>query len=268
MIKNKKTYLAWCLVVICVTGGNGVIAQDSTMTGTPDTSSIKNKWHFLLEPYMMFPNMSGTTGLGDLPNASVDENPGDIFKNLQFGAMLYAEAHKGFWTIGSDLTYMKLKSDVNIKNGIVSGTAEIKQLAWELAGMRQLAPWFELGLAFQLNNIKSDVDLFINTSGGVQERTSKIDETWVDPSVLTRVKFDLSKKWFFQFRGNIGGGGIGSDLYWQLQSYFGYRFSKLFQLSAGYRVIYIDYETGSGNDRFVYTMTTFGPVIRFGFNLR
>jgi len=257
-MKHRENLLCGLVlaIVICSSAGS-LDAQDTTT----------NKWQFLLEPYMMFPNMSGTTGLGDLPNASVDENPGDIFKNLQFGAMLYAEAHRGFWTISSDVTYMKLKSDVNIKNGIVSGTAEIKQLAWELAGMRQLSPWFELGLAFQLNSIKSDVDLFITTSGGVQERTSKIDETWVDPSILTRIKFDLSKKWFFQFRGNIGGGGIGSDLYWQLQGYFGYHFSKLFQLSAGYRVIYIDYETGSGNDRFVYNMTTFGPAIRFGFNL-
>ena len=265
-MKNKIS-ICWFLILIYTIHANRLTAQDSTIVAMPDTLEVKSKWQFLLEPYMMFPNMSGTSGLGDLPNASVDENRGDIFKNLQFGAMLYAEAHRGFWTISSDLTYMNLKSDVNIKNGIVSGTAEIKQLAWELAGMRQLAPWFELGLAFQLNSIKSDVDLFITTSGGVQERTSKIDETWVDPSILTRIKFDLSEKWFFQFRGNIGGGGIGSDLYWQLQGYFGYRFSKLFQISAGYRVIYIDYETGSGNDRFVYNMTTFGPAIRFGFNL-
>jgi hypothetical protein len=266
-MKNKKVDLCWIVFVICMMNPNSLIAQDSTIVAVPDTAMVKNKWQFLLEPYIMFPNMNGTTGLGDLPNAQVDEGPGDILKNLQFGAMLYAEAIKGFWTFSSDLTYMKLKSDISIKNGIVSGTAEMQQVAWELAGMRALAPWFELGLAFQLNSIKSDVDLFINTSGGVQERTSKIDETWVDPSVLVRVKTNLSKKWFFQFRGNIGGGGIGSDLYWQLQSYFGYRFSKLFQLSAGYRVIYIDYETGSGNDRFVYDMTTFGPVIRFGFNL-
>ena len=267
-MKIRKSYMCWVAIMICIMNSNRSAAQDTTMLASHDTIIVKNMWHFLLEPYLMFPNMHGTTGLGGLPNAEVDEDPGDIFKNLQFGAMLYAEAHKGFWTISSDLTYMKLKSDVNIKNGIVSGTAEIKQLAWELAGMRQLAPWFELGLAFQLNNIKSDVDLIINTSGGQQERVSHVDETWVDPSVLTRVKFDLSKKWFFQFRGNIGGGGIGSDLYWQLQSYFGYRFSKLFQLSVGYRVIYIDYETGSGDDRFVYDMTTFGPVIRFGFNLK
>jgi len=265
MMKTGK-YVCWLVIVICAISTESLIAQDTTIVAAKDTSVAHNKWHFLLEPYMMFPNMHGTTGLGGLPNAQVDENPGDIFKNLQFGVMLYAEAIKGFWTVSSDLTYMKLKSDVNIKNGIVSGTAEIKQLAWELAVMRKLAPWFELGLAFQLNNIKSDVDLVINTSGGPQQRTSKIDESWVDPSVLTRVKFDLSRKWFFQFRGNIGGGGIGSDLYWQLQSYFGYRFSKQFHLSAGYRVIYIDYETGSGDDRFVYDMTTFGPVLRFGFD--
>ena len=261
MINIKKPLRFLFTIVICATTAKSLYAQDSIET--------THKWRFLLEPYIMFPNMNGTAGLGGLPNASVDENPGDIFRNLQFGAMLYAEANKGFWTFSSDLTYMHLKSDAIINDALGTGTVDIKQLAWELAGMRQLAPWFELGLAFQLNNIKSDVDLFINTSSGIQERTSKIDETWVDPSVLVRVRTDLSKnkKWFFQFRGNIGGGGIGSDLYWQLQSYIGYRFSNLFQLSGGYRVIYIDYETGSGDDRFVYNMTTFGPVIRFGFNL-
>jgi len=249
------------IIMICITAASSLYAQDSTETN--------HRWRFLLEPYIIFPNMNGTAGLGGLPNAPVDENAGDIFRNLQFGGMLYAEAKKGLWTFSSDLTYMHLRSEAGIGDAFGTGTVDIKQLAWEVAGMRQLAPWFELGLAFQLNNIKSDVDLFINTSSGIEERTSRIDETWVDPSVLVRVKTDISKnkKWFFQFRGNIGGGGIGSDLYWQLQSYFGYRFSKLFQLSAGYRVIYIDYETGSGNDRFVYNMTTFGPVIRFGFNL-
>jgi len=266
-MKNNRTYLCWIVVAICTMNSIKAPAQD-TAAVIHDTTVVKSKWHFLLEPYIMFPNMHGSMGLGALPNAQVDEDPGDIFSNLQFGAMIYAEAIKGFWTFSSDLTYMKLKADVSAKNGVVSGSAELEQLAVEIAGMRKLAPWFELGLAFQLNHITSDVDLLINTSGGLQERTSKIDESWVDPSILTRVKFDLSKKWFFQFRGNIGGGGIGSDLYWQLQSYFGYRFSTRFQLSAGYRVIYIDYETGSGDDRFVYDMTTFGPVLRFGFNFK
>ncbi len=265
-MKNKISICLF-LIVICIIHVNRLTAQDSAMVAVPDTTVVKNKWQFLLEPYMMFPNMDGTTGLGGPPDAEVSENPGDIFKNLQFAAMLYAEARKGLWTFSSDLTYMDLHSHIDEKNGAISGDAKIKQTAWELAGMRALAPWFELGLAFQLNSIKSDVGMSVIIGGIPDVKTFDINQTWVDPSILTRIKFDLSKKWFFQFRGNIGGGGIGSDLYWQLQSYFGYRFSKLFQLSAGYRVIYIDYETGSGNDLFVYNMTTFGPAIRFGFNL-
>jgi len=35
--------------------------------------------------------------------------------------------------------------------------------------------------------------------------------------------------------------------------------------APGYRVIDIDYAHGSGADRFVYDMSTFGPQLRFGF---
>ena len=44
-----------------------------------------------------------------------------------------------------------------------------------------------------------------------------------------------------------------------------YRFSKLFQLTDGYRVLSVAYNKGTGDDRFLYDIDTFGPVIRFGF---
>ena len=66
----------------------------------------------------------------------------------------------------------------------------------------------------------------------------------------------------------IGGFGIASDFAWQLQAYFGYRISRISQLSIGYRAIGTDYQKGSGSNRFLYDVTTFGPVFRFGFNLR
>src|SRR4051812_49061610 len=97
MKRRENLLRGFGFAIVIFLSVSSVYAQDTT---------ANNKWQFLLEPYMMFPNMHGTTGLGDLPNAQVDETPGDIFKNLQFGAMLYAEAHKGFWTISSDLTYM------------------------------------------------------------------------------------------------------------------------------------------------------------------
>ena len=59
----------------------------------------------------------------------------------------------------------------------------------------------------------------------------------------------------------------GSDFTWQVQADAAYRFSKLFQLGLGYRALGIDYESGSGQDRFLFDMDTFGPVLKFTFNL-
>lgn len=39
----------------------------------------ENKWGFLIEPYLLFPNMSGDIGIRNLPEAEIDANPGDKF---------------------------------------------------------------------------------------------------------------------------------------------------------------------------------------------
>ena len=76
----------------------------------------------------------------------------------------------------------------------------------------------------------------------------------------------MHEKWLLQFRGDFGGFGIGSDFTWQLQAHAGYQFSKLFKLTACYRIIGVDYDKGSGQDRFVHDINTFGPVLRLGLN--
>ncbi len=102
-----------------------------------------------------------------------------------------------------------------------------------------------------------------NTTGEEEH----ITQTWVDPLLVVRMHLPNSGSWLVQIRGDIGGFGIGSDITWQVQAYGGYRFSELFQVSAGYRVLGIDYETGTEKERFKYDINTFGPVIQLGFNL-
>jgi hypothetical protein len=65
----------------------------------------------------------------------------------------------------------------------------------------------------------------------------------------------------------VGGFGIGSDFSYQAQGFVGYRFTRLFQLTAGYRVLGMNYDKGSGENRFRYKMNIFGPTIKFGFNI-
>jgi hypothetical protein len=237
-------------------------AQDTT-----SQKSAKNKWAFQIEPYIMFPNMKGNVAIGNLPEVEVDANVGDIFNNLQMGLMLYFEAHNDKWAISSDVIYMDLLQDVNEGKVINSGELGATQVAWELAGLRKVLPWLEVGVSGILNSVNSDVNLVVNNIGpGTTNKSADISKTWVEPMIVTRVKSPSDKIYIYQFKGEIGGFGIGSDLAWQAEADLGFRFSKLLQVTAGYRMISLDYETGSGEDLFVYNVDTFGPVIRLGFN--
>ena len=234
-------------------------AQDSTQT--------HDRWEFLVEPYLLFPNMKGTVGIGELPDATVDAGIKDILGHLQSGFMIYGEAQNGTWAFSSDFLYMGLKQDAEPTKIINSGSVSVSESAWELAGMRKFLPWLECGIAGRLLNIKVNMVVVRNQVGGsesTQEET--ITHTWIDPVLVVRMKLPDSGKWLLQLRGDIGGFGLGSKLTWQIQAYGGYRFSDLFQVTAGYRALSIDYDTGMDKDRLLYDVTTFGPVVQLGFN--
>jgi hypothetical protein len=253
----------FCIILLLSFSSLATLAQDST--------AAKNKWKTLAELYMMFPNMKGTAGVGTLPDAPVDMNAADIFDKLQIGAMLYFEVANDRWSVNTDIVYMSLQQDIRQGLLIQSGEVNIKQLAWEMAGLRKFLPWLEAGLGARLNNLDTKVDMVTNNTIGIingptTARSKSITQTWVDPIIIARIKSAAGKKFIYQFRGDIGGFGIGSKFAWQVQAYAGYRFSKLFQITGGYRVISADYDKGSGQDRFLYDMDTFGPVVRLGFN--
>jgi hypothetical protein len=237
------------------------LASTAGAQGAPDGG-----WHFLVEPYVMFPNMKGETGIGNLPPVHVDEDPQDIFDNLQMGAMLFLEARNDKWAFSSDLLYMDLAADIGTGALIAGGEVGVSQLGWELAALRRLAPWFELGLGLTYNKIDADVDFDFNGPFVPYSTSAGLTEEWIDPTMVARATLPFGERWFFQARANLGGFGVGSDLMWQLQADVGYRPSDKWRFTFGYRVIDIDYDHGSGRDRFVYDMQTFGPVLRLGYS--
>ena len=243
-----------------------ILSGRTTYLSAQETS-IEKKWHFLAEPYMMFPYMAGETGLGNDLLVTVDADPGDIFSNLKMAAMLYLEAGTEKWAITSDLVYMHLNNEITPGTLLHSGTAGVEQFIWEMAGLYRILPFWEVGIGGRLNYLSTELDVRRNVfPAGTEEVTGSHDDTWFDPVLITRLSTDIKDKWLFQFRGDVGGFGIGSDLTWQLQAYAGYRFGKLFQLTAGFRVISTDYRTETGSTEFVFDMKEFGPVIGFGFN--
>lgn len=232
------------------------------------TISDDKKWNFLADAYLMFPYMNGEVSLGESITYPVDATAGDIFNKLQMGAMLYFEAKTEKWAITSDMVYMNLTQDVSPTTLIPSGSVGAKQFIWEAAGMYRIFSYWEIGIGGRLNYLQTNIDAQRNVilPAGTEEVKDSYSKTWFDPVIITRFSTDIKDKWLFQFRGDVGGFGIGSDLTWQLQAYAGYRFTQVFQLSAGYRVLSTDFKSGDDQKEFRFNVKEFGPVLRLGFN--
>jgi hypothetical protein len=250
------------LCFMLVIGPEVASAQDSL-----DARSAGVKWHFKVEPYLMFPNMSGQTGVAGLPLADVDASASDIFSKLQMGFMLNVDAGNGTWAVNSDFLYMNLKQELSASTLINSGKVNAKQMGWEVSGFRRVAPWLEFGIGGLLNSIELDLNVTQNqVGGGTISKSGNQSKTWLDPMLISRFSTTGNGKIYGQLRAELGGFGIGSDFAWQIQGIAGYRFSKLFDMSLGYRAISLDYKDGDGPKAFVYDVTTFGPMVRFGFS--
>jgi hypothetical protein len=256
-IGKLRSCLTWSLLLLII--GYYPLTAQSTIP--------EKKWNFLADVYLMFPYMDGETGIGESLILPVEANPGDIFSKLKMGAMLYLEAKTDKWAIISDLVYMKLYQEVTPGTIVNSGDVTAKQLIWEAAGLYRITSFLEAGVGGRLNYLEMGIDVRRNLiPSGTEEVTGEQSKTWYDPVLIARLTTDINDKWLFQFRGDIGGFGVGSDLTWQLHATTGYRFTKLFQMSLGYRILSTDYKSGEEPKEFLFDVNEFGPEIRFGFN--
>ena len=82
-MKALRAVLLSCSLAAAVLG-----SAQAAEPGADPTSS--KRWNYIVEPYLLGPNMSGTSGVRGL-TSEVNVDPGDIFSALDFGAMLYLE---------------------------------------------------------------------------------------------------------------------------------------------------------------------------------
>jgi hypothetical protein len=266
MKKISGIRIKYILIFILISAGM-VVAQESHAQIFSDSSK---KYKFYLQPYLMFTSMSGTTGIGNLPNTFICVPASEVFSHLKIGGMLYAEVHNDRLAYTSDLFYADLTEDASHKNGVNSGSVTLKQFLWELEGLYRLNSWLEAGVGARINNITAALNINYQPTlpGGFSAyASSQKSNTWVDPLIVVRLKKAVQNKWLFQLRADIGGFGIGSEFAWQLQPDIFYRVSKLMQFGLGYRIISMNYNNNkSGDDYFLYDMEEYGPQIRIGLN--
>lgn len=219
------------------------------------------EWKHTGALYGVGASMDGETGVGNV-TADVDVGFDDILDNLEMGAMAAWRSERGRWAVVADLIYMKLEQD---KDGLgqfggTRASAEAEQTIFELDGSYALNE--RLSVYAGLRWWDLDTDLVVVGGGPLGETlAASKSEDWVDPVVGLRYLMPLGENWELVAKADVGGFGVGSDFAWQATAFAAWSFSEHASLLLGFRVLDVDYEDGSGSDRFLFDMTEGGPSV-------
>jgi hypothetical protein len=251
----------------------------------PSREPAKSRWEFELIPYLWMSNISGDMTIKGFPG-HVSESFSDIWSDLDLGGQLHIEARNGRWGLFFDGTYLGLSSSGDarrVRSGPGGGIelttkididVDITQWLVEFGGTYNAAQWplgmGGSGVALDILGggrywyVSTDVDVGVNQTLGDFGRylgaSVSATKDWIDPFVGLRLRFDLPKNFTLMLRGDVGGFDVGSQISYNLIGLVGYNISRVFSVWAGYRALYVDYESGSGFDKFEFDAWMYGPA--------
>ncbi len=90
-------------------------------------------------------------------------------------------------------------------------------------------------------------------------QTKSRDDYWFDPYVGLRGRYNFNKVFYTAVRGEIGG-GVASDLMWEVEGVIGINLTRNIFTEVGYRALAVDYE----NDGLLFDTVMHGPQITTG----
>jgi len=238
-----------------------------------------DRWRFTITPYIWLPSISGSMKLNPPPgfgSGKVDTGPGNYLENLDFVGMLDLQVHKGRWSLLADIIYVDFSGDQTAHfPGVLPGSGgwtvgadwDLQALVFELAGaysvFRNEHLNFDLlaGVRYAEIDGKVSLDIMGPLPAFVSSRTFSKTESFVDPIVGFKGKFELGKKWYLPYYFDIGGFGVDSDVTLQAFAGIGYRFCDWFSMMLGYRYLYYDF----GDSKLVKDLNLYGVTLGFNF---
>lgn len=244
-----------------------VLAPQSVSAAEPGSQLTVREpdgWWFEVQPYIWMSALGTEVDTGTV-QAEADAEFSDLVDVLDKAIMLHAEAHNGPWGIFGDVFWTRLEKDENFgATGTLDVTLDMAII--EVGGYRRFykqftkrSLTFDAMLGARVGIFGTDVTI---DNGAGASASSDETEVWAEPMIGGKVRVNMTPKFSTGIRADVSGFGIGSELTYNVNSEFRYRFSDFFALTFGYRYMSIDYETDNNVD---IEVTMNGPVIGFLF---
>jgi len=210
-------------------------------------------WRHSLALYFLAAGLDGESTIKGL-DADVDVSFSDIWDHLEAGAMLAYRAESQRYALTLDLIYMGLAGEKD--KGPLSTDVELDELVVEVDGCLRVNPRTDVLVGARYWGLDGELEI----SGPGSGQSADGQESWVDPLVGARHTLPFSENLSLTVRGDVGGFGLGSDFSWQALARLNWDISSAVTLTAGYRVVDVDYSDGSGSDEFRYDVMTSGVL--------
>lgn len=214
-------------------------------------------WTFSVTPYFWAAGLSGETSQFGLPVVDMNASFSDIIDNLDFAAMLMAEARNGRYSLFGDLIYTQLSSGRATPRGILATSVNVE--ASTFAGLLGAGYSVLEGPSGNLDVVAGmrvwSVNTDISFSGAFLDGVTRSDgATWVDGLVGIRGKYAFTPKFYATGWGLVGAGG--ADIDWDVAGVIGYNINERFSATLGYRALGVNYSS----DGFLFDAVEQGPI--------
>jgi len=273
-------------------------ADSGPAVAREDRPASSGQWTVSFTPYGWLPFLNGDQTVRGR-TVSLDVNPIEVFEHLEHMPwMSYAEVRKGPLAFYNDIFYAKLGVSASGSRFLGAATldaslgVDFQQAVIEVGGAYQIAKWVS-GSGGSIKDPYGPVrytaidvlagarywhqDMAINlaATGTLDPAGLEISGTraiaragavdWVDPLVGFRVRHQLAPGQELVFRADVGGFDVGSKFSWNLLGAYSWdiavRNGVTYSGILGYRALSVDYEKGSGANRYVYDILQHGPIM-------
>lgn len=194
-------------------------------------------WDFALSPYLW---ASGIESSVETPfgTVSADLSASDVFSNLDFAFMGAFEARKGRWGLIADAFYADLSGSRDNPLGGAFSRARIGTKAKALSAYATYRVSDSERLAVDLLGgfRVSELDIGLSLApGGLPGQSLSVSESWVDPVIGGRVRYEIGGNWFATAFADVGTFGGDSDSTWQVFASIGYQLDERWSFQGGWR---------------------------------
>jgi hypothetical protein len=216
-------------------------------------------WTFAVSPYFWAAGLSGDIAQFGLPTTvHINQDFGDILKDLDFAAMAIGEARYDRYSIFGDIIYSKVSSGSGTPRGILADSVDVtsETFAGLLGGgyslFRDGGSYLDVVAGARVWSVNTEIDV----NGGLFDGASVSDgETWVDGLAGIRARYAFTDTIYATGWGLVGAGG--ADVDWDVAATLGYKFNEKFSAVAGYRALGVNYD----KDGFVFDVVQQGPIM-------